>query len=151
MRSTSSIVQEYLLGDFELQSPFTTEELYNIMTVKYSDDPTVHISLGGVSGFLAKARQQNALSAVNQDGFYHFAVTDKKALKAMRIREGSTGGSQQGRSINRMSKHLPSIPSIQARLLDLAAELELARTPLSTFSSEELLAELTKRQKAAAK
>lgn len=145
MHSTSSLTREFLMTN---PGSFTANQAYDAIRVKYPDEAP---SSGGVSGFLSRAAKAGALSVANVDGLYTYAVTDKKKLAAITVREGQYAGGTEGRRINRKAARIPSTASIQSRLLDLAAELELARTPLAQFSTEELLAELGRRagQKAA--
>ena len=142
MRSTSSMLKELLLADGKA-APRTGDELYEALREAYPGEAPTR---GGVSGFMAKAQAAGAVTATNVGGIYHYTMTDKKALGAMAVREGRGPGSKAGRSRTYTPK-LPSLQSVQERLLELAAELESARTPLSAYSSEELLAELTRRTK----
>ncbi len=138
--STSSRVYDYL-KTLPKDRAFTCDEIFAEVKAIHPD-----ITLGGVNGFLSKAAASEHLSAKRIGRNYHYQTVN---LEGIRIKGTPTHGSLPGRIVHhtlRVSKS--STPAvIRDALLNIAAVVESIHTPIESFSSEELLKELTRRTK----
>ena len=141
--STSFTVYEFLKGQ-EPGYTFTAEQLYNIVS---AIDPEV--TIGGVGGFCSRARSVGHLDAVSDGKTYTYILKDLDGLIVKRSR--GAGGAPGRKSSGSSHLKANSVRSIQERLLELAAELENARSPLADYSTDDLLSELMRRQRTANK
>lgn len=142
MRSTSSLLREYLLQAEDV-GPHTAVELLKLITDwAVANKIEVAPTPGGVSGFMSKAQMAGAVVPGRDKGYMTYTVVDKVALRAMSTKGNPGVGGAEGREVHRRPRKPQDTASIQQRLLDLAAELELVRSPLGAYTTAELLAEI---------
>lgn len=145
--STSSKVLEWLLERDEFQTAFTSQQVFDSLALH---DSTV--TVGGVYGYLSKAHAMGALTAHKiSRQFWYTIVPDKMEALAKFTRTKSSLGSPAGRTINRSVSRL-HVPKgnirdiIRDQLIEIAAQVESIRTPLSSYSTLELIKELAYRE-----
>lgn len=142
--STSSKVLKWLQY-INVHTPgrvFTTQDAFDELREEYGDQ----VTKGGVNGFLSKALAAEHLTATRVGKIYKYKIKDLTGLKALeQPSRGGTAGRESHHSL-RVGKS-SSAEYIRDQLLDIAAKVEKIHTPLSTFSTEDLLKELTKRHK----
>jgi hypothetical protein len=120
--STSSIVYEFL-SEQEKGYTFTVQELFDTLVAVHPE-----VTHGGVSGFCSRNRQLGHLSVAVVDGVYHYSVLNMNGVK---VKKAAGAGGAEGRRLRtREHKLRPiTVQSVQDRPIELAAELEKARTP----------------------
>lgn len=141
MQSTSSVVHAHLMASGKGYT-FTTDGLYNTLSPHHPG-----ISRGGIGGFANRAVSEGALAVVGKDGRHiKFSLVDGSALANMVTKKTSgPGGGHSGK--RKPTVVTPTRQSIASALLDIAAKLELIEPDLTIVSTDDLLAELVRRQK----
>lgn len=152
MRSTSSMVKEYLLEQMEGYQ-FTSKMLTATLALAHSDCDVSH---GGVSGAL-NAFSGKGVKLIEKNGReLVYILESKEELEKVRVLassrggHGNPGGPRRSRNVppsrESVKEHLLSIGSrLEEELLAMAIELEQIQTPLAMWSTGELLEELKRR------
>lgn len=143
MPSTSSILVEYLRQQ-KIGFSFTAKSMYDLL---HPDNPSV--TVGGIGGWSSKNANGVTLEASRTGREQTYTLLDNKMTDIV-VRTSTTNGGIAGRqSHHTVRPKTATVESVREKLLDLACQLETAQTPLSAFSTDELLAELTRRNRAA--
>ena len=145
MRSGSYRVKEWLLSK-QQGYVLTAPELF----AEFAYHPDGPISKGSVSGFLSALVEHGILRIQGNKRPHPYVLADKKALEAFRVRETSrdvsTGHTRNGPR-GKDKQGAPSIASLADRLMAIAADLEKLEPDLRLVSTDDILAELVRRQK----
>lgn len=137
MRSTSSILLEYL----RKQAVGFTYVAHELTKVLQQENPTV--TQGGVGGWSSTAAKKGWL----MEKYQHYTVVDLTNATTKNTR--SRGGVAGRQTHHTLQPKIVTVESVRDQLLQLACDLESAKTPLSDFSTEALLEELTLRNRSA--
>ncbi len=134
--STSRIVRDYLAKQ-ERGFTYSVDSLYDLL---HTDAP--EITKGGISGFSSKAADAGFLARIPGSVMTYSLLGN---IAEMKVRNMRSNGGAVGRKSSHTVYRAPTVKSVQDRLLELAAELERARTPLADYSTDDLLSELMRR------
>lgn len=149
MRSTSSLVRDFLMAQ-EVGYTFTSKDLWAALKAAApSSDIARQISEGGVYGVVSKLLRFGYLTASRTDGRREWTYTMVKSPAAYATRLTAGPGSSPGRGDGPHRRHTvaPTRQSLADRLFEIAADIEKLAPALDAVSTEDLLAELMRRQK----
>lgn len=118
-------------------------------------DGHTDVTIGGMSGHIHRLSVGEVMSVSKRAGYkgniYTLTGDPGSILTHSTAGQGSPAGGTKNRTWKRGYTILRTKEAIRDRLLELAVDLEQMTSPLSTFSTEQLLAELVKRQRSSAK
>lgn len=148
--SGSSIIKDFLMSK-DIGYCYCAEDMQKSL----SDQGHTWITTGMVNGFSTRLIDEGFASGKKMAKSGHnrkiLFYTIDHDISSIKVNAESTVGGAIGRQIARRNRKYFTKQTIIERLNELAAEIEKIETPLSSFSTEALLAELLKRQKAQAK
>lgn len=105
------------------------------------------ISLGSVTGFLAKTLKTGGIKVVRKEGRnFVYSVVDKSLMPS--VRPTGRGGGTSGRILSRTQTESTQIAGL---LRHLADRVEAHRSSLADFSTSDLIRELARRDRAEAR
>lgn len=136
MKTSSSIVLDYL-KTLDAEDTFTTKSIH---------DNLPELSHGSISGFISKLHKESAITVVSRNKstsgkhLDSYRVVD---ISSVLVRENMT----RTRNVVGNRSGQTTLAHLAGLLLQIASEIENMRSPISDFTTEEIIKELSKRTK----
>jgi len=128
-KSGSQLIKEWLL-DKNIGFTFTLPDVHENTTA----------TPGAASGFVHRLQEEGYVSKSGVPGSRYSTYTLLKDVSSLYV-QGASAGGIQGRKVIRN----PTTGDLAERLVEIASQLELIRSPLSSYTTAELLAEIGRR------